>query len=227
MSHAAVIVAPTREQISALGIEGAIQFEMEPFDESGTWFRDGSRWDWYVVGGRYTGLLDGYEPDKDPRNFETCKQCEGSGIRPGGVEQFGQAWFDACNGCNGCHGKGKSLKYRFESHANDIMQVKKLPKIGADFDAATAFLRNRHWHEAERLGWFGTSTYTECELKDMEKPVADPDKWFGKCLHKDEASGAQIVCWNEPWEVWKEQYFKRFIAPLNPEDQLIVVDYHV
>tara|TARA_R110002020_G_scaffold166330_3_gene354254 strand:+ start:561 stop:992 length:432 start_codon:yes stop_codon:yes gene_type:complete len=29
-----------------------------------------SQWDWYCVGGRWTGLFDGYNPETDPRNLE-------------------------------------------------------------------------------------------------------------------------------------------------------------
>jgi hypothetical protein len=35
-----------------------------------------------------------------------CRICNGTGVRPGGKEQFGAVWFENCNGCNGCHGKG-------------------------------------------------------------------------------------------------------------------------
>lgn len=30
-------------------------------------------WDWYQIGGRWTGLLDGYDPQKDPKNLEAGK----------------------------------------------------------------------------------------------------------------------------------------------------------
>lgn len=271
MSHAAVIVAPSLEQINRMGTENAVAWEMEPFQEE-SWFEDGSRWDWYQVGGRFTGLLTGYDPYTDPANQETCEICAGSGIRPGGKEQFGEEWFKGCNGCNGCHGTGKRVAYRLQKHCGDILQVKRLDleqlkaanradytktferamkeqadhreflydvKVGETLQdyltrkvenvalSAAAFLRNRHWHEAERMGWFGGSTYTECERKDMDKVRANPDAWFGKCLHKDEKTGAQIVCWNEPNELWSELYHRRFIQPLHPEDTLVVVDYHV
>ena len=47
MSHAVVLVAirPTDD------VEAAIAEQMQPFDENGEWFADGSRWDWYQIGG--------------------------------------------------------------------------------------------------------------------------------------------------------------------------------
>jgi len=272
MSHAAVIVAPTKEQVTRLGVEGAVSWEMEPFDENGTWFRDGSRWDWYQIGGRFTGMLTGYNPYTDAANQETCNLCSGSGIRPSSREQFGEEWFTGCNGCNGCNGTGKRVAYQLKPYSGDVRQVKSLNlaalreasiaglkktyqramqetpnhrellydvrpdetldaliarRVGENPLSAYAFLRNRHWHESERMGFFGTSTYTECELKDMDKARANPEAWFGKCLHKDKESGSQVVCWNEPYELWHTLYFKRFVEPLNPDDTLIVVDYHV
>lgn len=227
MSHATVFVALDAPDVERLGIEEALAQQMLPFDENGEWFRDGSRWDWYVIGGRSTGMLTDYDPEIDPENQEVCQICNGSGVRPRGLMEFGQAWYDGCHGCNGCHGKGMSTKWpsQWKKYHGDIVKVSLLD--AAKLQPASAFLHARHWHEAERLGWFGSSTYTECERKDMEKPTADPDKWFGKCLHKDEELGAQVVCWNEPWEIWKEKFFHRFIEPLHPETTLVVVDYHV
>lgn len=271
MSHAAIIASPTLESVLKLGIEGALSWEMEPFDENGQWFRDGSRWDWYRIGGRYTGLISGYDPRRDPANYETCDMCGGTGDRAAfrGESKENQH----PSGCNGCLGKKISLKFAFNAHSGDHIQVKGLDlkkvlasdiaNVTLDFEEAmksgdmhdrefrwgirpedtlqsyidrvvgknpiraSAFLRNRHWHECERLGLFGASTYTECERKDMDEPKGDPANWFGKCLHKDEATGAQIVCWNEPHEIWNEFYYQRFVQPLGPEEHLLVVDYHV
>jgi hypothetical protein len=42
---------------------------------------DGGYWDWFVVGGRWTGVHDGYEPSDDIRNYSICKFCGGTGTR--------------------------------------------------------------------------------------------------------------------------------------------------
>ena len=79
MSHARAIVAIPADR--ANDVQSAIEWEMMPFDENGEWFRDGSRWDWYVIGGRYTGSLTGYDPEKDPANTKVCSLCGGTGKR--------------------------------------------------------------------------------------------------------------------------------------------------
>lgn len=54
---------------------------------------EGDVWDWYQIGGRWTGQLTGYDPEMDPDNLEeVCKTCEGKG-------------------CNVCDGKGGRPKW--------------------------------------------------------------------------------------------------------------------
>lgn len=265
MSHASVLIALSPED-AKVGLEQAIEFQMEPFNEDGDWFKDGSRWDWYVVGGRYTGRLSGYDPESDPRNYATCWLCHGTGTRPDMTVK---------NGCNGCSGTGTARNFHNAKHDGDI-QIKKnvdleriqevrlaqarrtyeeaLAKGGPhvkliyDVDpseepleqylqrcygkpeqavAHYAFLANRHWHEAERLGWFGGHTATECEIKAREAGIGDVDEMIRRCKHKDEKTGASLVVWNEPWELWSDLFWKRFVEPLSPETVLVTVDYHV
>lgn len=41
-----------------------------------------SKWDWWVVGGRWTGIFKpNYDPYDDPKNQQTCDICNGSGRR--------------------------------------------------------------------------------------------------------------------------------------------------
>ena len=71
MSHASVVVALSKAIVEVDGLETALEWQMEPFSENrddGGWFADGTRWDWYQIGGRYTGNLDGYDPYADPAN---------------------------------------------------------------------------------------------------------------------------------------------------------------
>src|SRR5271169_403637 len=88
-----------------------------------------AEWDFFEVGGRYTGLLDGYDPRQDPDNFETCVLCNGTGKRlelPPPSETYkveAGEWVkemdysrttheyqESLGGCNGCLGKGTHLK---------------------------------------------------------------------------------------------------------------------
>ena len=55
MSHASLLVA--MDDCSEDEVEERLEWNMRPFDESGAMFRKGSRWDWYVIGGRWSGLV--------------------------------------------------------------------------------------------------------------------------------------------------------------------------
>lgn len=68
--------------------------------------------DWFQIGGRHTGWFDDdYDPEKDPRNIKPCTICNATGERPGGREQFGDAWYERTNGCNGCNGTGQAVEW--------------------------------------------------------------------------------------------------------------------
>lgn len=92
-------------------------------------------WDWWVVGGRWTGLLAaGYDAEKDPANFETCFICHGGGLR---TDELGRAarLKDPGYTCNGCGGTGKSLKHpaKFRPIGNSAMVAAiDLKKLKAD-----------------------------------------------------------------------------------------------
>jgi hypothetical protein len=80
------------------------------------------------------------------------------------------------------------------------------------------FLHNRVWHENERLGWFGGTARTECEIAH-NSPVE------GKCIAEHKESGAKVICWND--SKWEEKFWPRFLEHLPAETTLVCVDYHV
>ena len=270
MSHASCLVALSPENITGASgsIERAVEFQMYPFNENGEWFKDSSRWDWYEIGGRYTGRLTGYDPESDPENWKTCHLCHGAGKR-----------FDmvVANGCNGCSGTGTAREFHnrkvdgadivkrvdldiaalhkqsrkaFEknyakaaskSADSDRQWIKMLHNVDPleeNLDAYLtrvcktadqsvvhyAFLRNRHWNEPERLGWFGSTTATECEIQAKETSIKAAT---GRCLHKDEKTSARVIVWNESWEAWSKEFYRRFVEDLSPDTVLVTVDYHV
>lgn len=58
MSHATVLVSVEGTETYRPGlISKLVDEQMAPFDENDCMFRDGSRWDWYEIGGRWNGLL--------------------------------------------------------------------------------------------------------------------------------------------------------------------------
>jgi hypothetical protein len=80
-------------------------------------------WDWYEIGGRWTGTLDNYDPEKDPDNIIKCEYCGGTGDRSGlGPPE----WKEKCGGCNACQGKGKRVVWptQYKDHNGDITPLK-------------------------------------------------------------------------------------------------------
>lgn len=109
---------------------------MAPYDENlcthyeesdGECSCDG-QWDWWVIGGRYTGMLSEYDPTQDPLNFERCMICGGSGLRDRTSSPFAgeytddqwAEWVKWSGGCNGCQGKGRALSFRLRPFEGDI-----------------------------------------------------------------------------------------------------------
>lgn len=216
MSHASVLIALSSDEVKRHGnVEAAIAWEMQPFDENDECFRDGSRWDWYQVGGRYSGKFDGQDVvivcDLDRAKLIEQKRVSSIETWREAHEPKNIAVMDLCYGVK----PDETFEQYMERSADGIVL------------AAYAFLSNRHWHEAERMGWFGSSTYTECELKAKREGKDGVEEMVRRCLHKDEATGARVICWNEPYELWAKEYWERFIVPLAPDTTLVNVDYHV
>lgn len=163
MSHFAVAVL-TRAENREAAIEEAIRL-LAPFDENGEWFAEGSRWDWYCVGGRFTGSwAEGFDPDKDPGNYEPCAYCAGTGTRRDMVTPHLNAHpiypvKPDAKGCNACGGTGMSRKFNrhYTEVDSDVMPTACVPRTTETFALITP---DGAWHERARMGWFG------CERKD-------------------------------------------------------------
>ena len=87
----------------------------------------GGFWDWYQIGGRWTGALDGYDPETDPANLKTCTLCGGSDDRKA-------EWKAEMKGCNGCHGTGKQVEWptQWKMRAGDIQPIESLTQEQLD-----------------------------------------------------------------------------------------------
>lgn len=84
----------------------------------GYWRNENQKWDWWTIGGRWTGHLSiSYEPEKDLDNYKKCWLCGGSGTRSDGMDvseckQPSPAGHPVIGkGCNGCNGTGYEMKY--------------------------------------------------------------------------------------------------------------------
>lgn len=145
MSHfflLALLEAPKTADRRAL--EAQLTKTLAKYQEA-TWF-DGGKWDWWQLGGRWTGELDGYEPEKDPANIELCDLCAGSGKRLDGMK--------VANGCNGCSGKGKRVKWptQWRAHPGDIQLLEDIKKEVKPFAILTP---DGKWYEKGEMGWWG------------------------------------------------------------------------
>lgn len=92
--------------LDAEDIDAAVEAAMEPHRETD----DGGIWDWWTIGGRYTGCLTGYEPRSDRRNMKVCWLCHGTGRRS---DSTAAAWrtTNPDYGCNGCDSTGIEVKW--------------------------------------------------------------------------------------------------------------------
>jgi len=93
MHYLAFVLIPK----DAASPQDAVERVMAPHSEhtSGSGF-----WDYWSIGGRWSGHLDGYDPEKDPRNHETCNLCNGTGTRRDEVAQRHGIKEGYCNGCS-------------------------------------------------------------------------------------------------------------------------------
>jgi hypothetical protein len=117
-------------------IEEAVEAALAPHG-------DGRLWDWYQIGGRWTGEKDGYKPEDDPANVESCDLCGGTGFRRDEIGEKVRAETPSytCNGCgtadwkvtpptwtHGPHGPGKRVKWAtdWKMRAGDVVPVSEI-----------------------------------------------------------------------------------------------------
>jgi hypothetical protein len=83
-----------------------------------------AKWDGWQIGGRWSGMLGAYDPEKDPANYQTCWLCEGTGKRN---DELGREFRlkDPSYTCNGCNGEGTSLKWPSQwRNADNQLRIK-------------------------------------------------------------------------------------------------------
>lgn len=118
MSHyLAIVVVPEHDG----DVEAAVEKILAPYSEE---IAEGGFWDWWQIGGRWTGEWSDYDPADDPANIEDCNLCDSTGKRD---DKLGRD-FRAANPeytCNGCDGKGRRLKWptQWAKHPGDMLPV--------------------------------------------------------------------------------------------------------
>jgi hypothetical protein len=157
-------------------VESQVAEIMEPYDENlavEEYEEDGevfsrnpnSFWDWYQIGGRWTGSHDDYDPTNDQKNLEICSLCEGTGFRNDelGIETRLNDPTYTCNGCGSYdyenkqwkdsgYGKGVRLKWatQWKRYDGDVCSIK---NVKDDLGCATLIVNNQIYTEEE---WNGT-----------------------------------------------------------------------
>lgn len=144
--------------------------------EYSTTYNEDSHWDWFQVGGRWTGMWADYDPSTDPDNIEECATCNGTGMRMDdlGIETRKK---DPTYKCNGCGGTGKSVK--FASHwkkcEGDVQPVENVVNmILSDREKYMPFgfvTPDGVWHEEGNMGWWGI-------VRDKKESPA----WYDECI---------------------------------------------
>lgn len=173
MTHFAVLVLVQ----DRTNIELEISRLLAPYDENGEWGADGTRWDWYEIGGRFTGLLDGYDPGMDPRNYEPCGYCKDGITDQATADKFPAYEHNVGKPCRQCNlrpdgsphvrPEGVPLGYRrtwFNAPhlAGDILPLSQVDVGKMEWVPSSLVTPDGEWHERTRFGWWGS------ELPDEE-----------------------------------------------------------
>jgi hypothetical protein len=122
-----------------------------------TTYNPDSKWDWWMIGGRWTGALSDYDPEKDPDNMERCPLCQGTGKRNDTLGRETRAK-DPAYTCNGCDGKGMRLKWPTEwKSQGNILPARELLKHYTPEDAPFALVTpDQEWIEKGQMGWWAS-----------------------------------------------------------------------
>jgi hypothetical protein len=193
-------------------VKKQVAWEMEPFKEYEDPERgpiDGSGWDWYEVGGaRYGGLGGTNIVQVKMLNLEAVRAVEV--VRRAAVYEN---LYDCPN---------PPREYDLQKGETQDQYVTR--KMANYHFSKNVFLHNRLWHECEHRGVWPFED--EERKRRAERRHADPQEFFVKSLYAPDRLGEEIV-WDESRRTWEEEFFGRFIKPLDPDWFLVLVHYHV
>jgi hypothetical protein len=139
----------TDEPVTRENAQDVIEPMLEPYWFDQEYGGPQPKWDWRLIGGRWTGALDGYNPALDPANMGTCSLCDGTGERrrPPRVRNVSEVLFkegrfggliatspddtERLGGdCEHCNGSGMSLidPGFWRPHDGDVQPVSSIPE---------------------------------------------------------------------------------------------------
>ena len=154
MTHFGVVVLVPE---GTTAIEKAVTKLLAPYDEGGEWGKDGSRWDWWQIGGRFSGYLSpDYDPEKDPRNIEADRFCEATGITTAAVAAQYPAYLPHVGKtCPQCDGTGSVTKWPTQwatAPEHNIRPAVEVPWDALEYHTAIV-TPDGEWHEAVEGGY--------------------------------------------------------------------------
>jgi len=155
MHYSNLVIIERNTENKDKSIERLVAEAMGPHEDSGGF------WDWYQIGGRWTGLFDNYDPTKEPENNEVCWLCHGTGLRNDDIGKA-QREADPNYTCNSCGGKGIAVKWptQFKNYPGDIIPISQLTEehLKRFYRVVTpygAFANERWlpWHKANEVAF--------------------------------------------------------------------------
>lgn len=149
----------------------AVSVVLEPWNEES--YPRKAKWDWFQLGGRWTGVLGDYNPATDPKNIGTCEICQGTGKRDDALGRETRTK-DPAYTCNGCDGKGKRVAWptTWGMHSSDVQPVAKLLDIKDNQMPFAMVTPDGKWHERGKMGWFA-SVRDEMPREEWNKRVRE------------------------------------------------------
>lgn len=167
MHYGVIVIVDKPETDGAAGdIASAVDTALAPFKDR--------EWDWFQIGGRWTGFFDGYEAENDPANIQACELCGGTGDRatfrnePKDIQDP--------SGCNGCDGKGTRAKWPTEwiEHPGDVVPVDAL--TDKHIEDIFAIVTDYDWHGGEKyIPWTVENGNGDSHFMKMPTP---PIEWL-------------------------------------------------
>lgn len=128
-------------------------------DSYGYWENPNAKWDWYVVGGRWGGML----LDKQGNRIDACKlkDIDWKAMYEEAKKEAEERWDNS----EGIH------RFFAGIHRDDTRES--YIKRQSEFSTYAVITPDGEWHSQGSMGWFGVSSETEDEAKEWNLSFYD------------------------------------------------------